>query len=106
MDLSLAGVASTGDSNPLRSSSLVFSAPTSDVAFDGTEELAAVLAPAEAPLTGRPALRIIFIAGALGGGVFVELEGVGIVPKGGGLIGVSFDSLRKSWQLTVYRRVF
>ena len=45
-------------------SSLVVSAPASEVVLDGTEELGAVLAPAE-PLPGpSPPLRIILNAAA------------------------------------------
>lgn len=61
-DLSLDGVASTGDVTP---SSLVVSAPASDVVLEGTEELGAVLAPADALPGPRPPLRIILNAAAL-----------------------------------------
>ena len=64
LDLSLFGVPSTGDIIP---SSLVVSKPVSEVAFDGTEELAGVLAPAEPCRRPIPALRMILKAAADGG---------------------------------------
>src|ERR1700744_2238169 len=64
LDLSLFGVPSAGDRMP---SSLVVSKPASEVAFDGTEELAGVLAPAEPCRGPNPALRIILKVAAEGG---------------------------------------
>jgi hypothetical protein len=46
-------------------SSLVVSAPASDVVLDGTEELGAVLAPADSLPGPRPPLRIILNAAAV-----------------------------------------
>jgi hypothetical protein len=60
--LSFDGVASVSDVTP---SSLVVSAPASDVVLDGTEELGAVLAPAESLPGARPPLRIILNAAAV-----------------------------------------
>jgi hypothetical protein len=63
-DLSLFGVPSIGDMMP---SSLVVSKPASEVAFEGAEELAGVLAPAEPCRRPSPPLRIILKVAAEGG---------------------------------------
>jgi hypothetical protein len=76
---SLAGVAAADEP----ASSFEFSAPFSDVAFDGADELGAVLPPTEAFSPGCPIRRMIFIAGAFGGGVLLVIgwsneSGVGL----------------------------
>jgi hypothetical protein len=77
---------------PSLSPSLELSAPTSDVAFDTDSDFSAFsLSPSEIcfcfSLSAAAALRMIFIAGALGGGVFpVEAAGLPMLVNGGGLI--------------------
>lgn len=79
--LSLAGVAPADE--PPRSASLPLS-PASDVAFEGAEELAAILPSVEG--LSPSVRRIIFMAGAVGGGVLllaacITDKGVGLCPS-------------------------
>lgn len=70
MTRSLAGVVPPDD--PARSSPVLDSAPVSDAAFEGAAEFGPVLALLETRSPLLSVLRMIFIAGAFGGGVLFE----------------------------------
>jgi hypothetical protein len=94
LDFSLAEADSALEIVPSLSASLPLSTPASEVAFDGDSDFDALsFSPSDVgvcfcfSLSAAAALRMIFIAGALGGGVFpVEATGFAMLVKGRGLI--------------------
>ena len=81
LDLSLADVTAVGD---ITLSSLVASAPASEVVFEGTEELAVVLAPADA-FAAPNVRRMILTAAGPARGAALPLILLASTPKGTGL---------------------
>ena len=82
MNLSFDDAALGGDGSP---SSLVVSAPASEVAFDGADELAAVLPSLEALLPARAVRRMILTAVGPVGGTSLPLIARTSSLRGGGL---------------------
>jgi hypothetical protein len=89
LDRSFEDVVSGGEDIP---SSLVFSAPVSDVAFDGTDELAAVLPSLETLLPDRAVRRMILTATAPFGSVSLPTIARTSSLNGKGLSKVSADA--------------
>jgi hypothetical protein len=91
LDFSLAETDSALEITPSLSPSLALSAPFSDVGFDGDSDFGALsFSPSDIgfcfSLSAAAALRMIFIVGALGGGVLpVDAAGLAMLVNGGGL---------------------